>query len=255
LDAALAEYEVAKAAHQSALSRVDENIVKARDVAAAKAIVKQMDASWELAKLQLEYTQIRSPLDGIVSEKLMEEGELVKVGTPILSLVDPKQLYVKATIDEYDAQKVRVGQRALIKVDAFPGETFSGKVYQISPIVSGGKLETRTFSIKVSFEGNHPLKAGMSADAEVIVSKLEDVLFVPSLAVVEKEGRRIALVVERSRVRHQPIQIGDSNWTYVQIKGGLAPGSQVVLNPDMNKLKEGQRVRVEATLSQGGTFK
>jgi len=255
LDAALAEYEVAKAAHQSALSRVDENIVKARDVAAALAIVKQMEASWELAKLQLEYTQIRSPLDGIVSEKLMEEGELVKVGTSILSLVDPKQLYVKATIDEYDAQKVRIGQRALIRVDAFPGETFLGKVYQISPIVSGGKLETRTFTIKASFESNHPVKAGMSADVEIVVSKLEDVLFVPSLAVVEKEGRRIALMVERSRVRLQPIQIGDSNWTYVQIKEGLAPGSQVVLNPDLSKLKEGQRVRVEPSSSHGGTYK
>ncbi|MDH7499437.1 MAG: efflux RND transporter periplasmic adaptor subunit, partial [candidate division NC10 bacterium] len=255
-DAALAEYEVARAAHESARSRVDESIVKAREVAAARAIVKQMEASYELAKLQREYTEIRSPLDGIVSEKLMEEGELVKVGTPILSLVDPRQLYVKATVDEYDTQKVQIGQRALIKVDAFPGETFSGKVYQISPIVSGGKLETRTFTVKVSFDGNHPIKAGMSADVEVVVSKLEDVLFVPSLAVVEKEGRRIALVVEGSRVRPRPIQIGDSNWTYVQIKEGLSVGDRVVLNPDLGKLKEGQRVRVEASSpDQGSTFK
>ena len=255
LDAASAEYEVAKAAHQSALSRLDENIVKARDVAAAKATVKQMEASWDLARLQLEYTKIRSPWEGIVSEKLIEEGELVRVGTAIISLVDPKQLYVKATIDEYDAQRVRLGQRVLVRVDAFPGETFQGKVYQISPIVSGGKLETRTFTVKVSLEGNHPVKAGMSADVEIVVSKLEDVLFVPSLAVVEKEARRFAVVVEGTRIRLQPIQIGDSNWTYVQVKSGLTPGNQVVLNPDLNKLKDGQRVRIEPSPSRVGSFK
>jgi len=255
LDAASAEYAVAKAAHRAALSRLDENIVKARDVAAAKATVKQMEASWELARLQLDYTQIGSPLEGVVSEKLIEEGELVRVGTPIISLVDPKQLYVMATIDEYDAQKVRLGQRALVRVDAFPGETLQGKIYQISPIVSGGKLETRTFTVKVSIEGNHPVKVGMSADVEIVVSKLEDVLFVPSLAVVEKEARRFAFVVEKSRVQLQPIQTGDSNWTYVQVMGGLAPGSQVVLNPDLKRLKDGQRVKVEASLSQGGSFK
>jgi HlyD family secretion protein len=255
LDAASAEYEVAKAAHQSALSRVDENIVKARDVAAARAVVKQTQASCELAKVQLGYTTIHSPLDGIVSEKLIEEGELVRAGVPILSLVDPKQLYVKATIDEYDAQKVKLGQEALIRVDAFPGETLEGKVYQISPIVSGGKLETRTFSVKVSLDSNHPVKAGMSADVEIVVSKLDNVLFVPSLAVVEKEARRLVFVVEGSRARLQPIQTGDSNWTYVEVKGGLSPGARVVLNPDLNKLKDGGRVKVEGSSNQAGNLR
>jgi len=245
LDVARAECEVARAAHQSAVSRIDENIVKARDVAAARAVVKQMEASWELAKLQLGFTEIRSPLAGVVSERLIEKGELVRVGTPIVSLVDPKKLYVKATIDEFDAQKVRLGQEVLISVDAFPGETLQGKVYQISPVVSGGKLETRTFTVKVSIEGNRPVKAGMSADIEIVVSRLRDVLFLPSLAVVEKEARRFALVVEGSRVRLRPLEVGDSNWTYVQIKGGLSAGNQVVLNPDLSKLKDGQRVKVQ----------
>ena len=245
LDVARAECEVARAAHQSAVSRTDENIVKARDVAAARAVVKQMEASWELAKLQLGFTEIRSPLAGVVSERLIEKGELVRVGTPIVSLVDPQKLYVKATIDEFDAQKVRLGQEVLISVDAFPGETLQGKVYQISPVVSGGKLETRTFTVKVSIEGNRPVKAGMSADIEIVVSRLRDVLFLPSLAVVEKEARRFALVVEGSRVRLRPLEVGDSNWTYVQIKGGLSAGNQVVLNPDLSKLKDGQRVKVQ----------
>jgi len=245
LDAARATYQVAKASHQAALARRDERMVKDREVAALRAAVQQMEASCRLARVQLGHTEIRSPAEGIVSEKLIEEGELVRVGVPVLRLVDPRRLYVKATIDEFDAQKVRLGQRAVIRVDAYPGETLEGEVYHISPVVSGGKLETRTFSVKVSLNSERALKAGMSADVEIVISRLEDAVFVPSLAVVEREAHRLVLLVEGSRVRLRPILAGDSNWTYVQVKQGLNPGDWVVLNPDLSKLREGTRVKPE----------
>lgn len=246
LDAKREEYPSTEAPDRSPLPQVDEIVAKTHEVEAAKAAAKQMEALRDLARLRLDYTDIRSPWDGIVSERLAEEGELTGAGRPILRLVDPKRLYVRVTLDEYDTQRIRKGQSALITIDAFPEETVQGKVYRISPVVSGGKMEARTFTVKVSLERNPPLKVGMSADVEIVVSELRGVLFVPSLAVVEKEARHFVLLVEASRVRWRPIQIGESNRDHIQVKSGLAPGTQVVLNPDLRKLKDGQRVRIEA---------
>jgi HlyD family secretion protein len=246
LDAKREEYPSTKAP-KSPLPQLDGMIAKTHEVEAAKAAMQQMEALRDLARLRLDCTDIRSPWDGIVSERLAEEGEVLVAGRPILRLVDPKRLYVRVTLDEYDTQRIRKGQSALITIDAFPEETVQGKVYRISPVVSGGKMEARTFTVKVSLERNPPLKVGMSADVEIVVSELRGVLFVPSLAVVEKEARHFALVVEASRVRWRPIQIGESNRDHIQVKSGLAPGTQVVLNPDLRKLKDGQRVRIEAS--------
>jgi RND family efflux transporter MFP subunit len=213
---------------------------------ASKAAVKQMEALRDLASLRLAHSDIRSPWDGIVSERLVEVGEFIGVGMPILKLVDPKRLYVKVTVDEYDARRIRKGQRTWITIDAFPEETIRGKVCRISPVVSGGK-EARTLTVEVSLDRHPPLKVGMSADVEIVVSELKDVLFIPSLAVVEKEAQHFAVAVEGMRVRMRPIQIGDTNRDYVQVKSGLTAGTQVVLNPDLRKLKEGQRVRIEGS--------
>ena len=105
--------------------------------------------------------------------------------------MNPDKIYVLATIDEVDVGRLKIGQPVAITVDAFPGEKFEGTISRISPIVSGGKLETRTADVWVYFSKKDArIKPGMSADIEILIATLQNVLSVPSQAVVEREGKK-----------------------------------------------------------------
>jgi RND family efflux transporter MFP subunit len=168
--------------------------------------------------------------------------------------VNPDRIYVLATIDEVDVGRLRLGQPVTLTVDAFPGEKFQGTVRRISPIVSGGKLETRTADVWIYFNKKDPrMKPGMSADVEVLITTLANVLSVPSQAIVEREGKKQVFVAEGKTVhpgalayaRLRQVEIGETNWSFTQITKGLSSGEYIIATPEAEGLKNGVKVRVE----------
>src|SRR5574337_644856 len=136
----------------------------------------------------------------------------------------------------------------MITVDAFQGEKFAGRVGRISPIVSGGKLETRTADVWIYFNKKDPrMKPGMSADIEILITTLQNVLSLPSQAVIEREGKKQVYVAEggliksgaRAVVRLRPVEIGETNWSFTQITKGLSPDEFVITTPETEGLKDG----------------
>jgi len=214
----------------------------------------QYDAAKEDVKVKKDYSVISAPFEGVVSRKFTEVGELLIPGKQIVTIVDPRHIYVLATIDEVDVGRLHLGQPVAITIDAFPGEKFQGTVKRISPIVSGGKLETRTADVWIYFkEKQTRIKPGMSADIEILVATLQNVLSVPSQAVIEREGKKQVYKVEASVlkpgnsavVRLRPIEIGETNWSFTQIIGGLNAGDYVVTTPEVAELKDGVKVNIE----------
>ncbi len=252
LDQIQAEFEVAVAAHEAALADRDQVAVKEHQVAAARAAVAQREAQIRLVEVQRTRMSIRSPIAGLVTRRLANEGEVVglgggstiTLGGPLFTLVDVDRQYVRATIDEFDARQIRLGQEARVSLEALPGRTLRGRVYKISPAVSGERQEARTFSIRVALEeGKDFVKPGMSADVEVIVARHGDTLFVPSQALLEREGKRWVYRVADGRARLVPVRVGENNWQSTEILEGLHEGDQVIGNPDMPGLADGAKVR------------
>jgi HlyD family secretion protein len=253
LDQAQAEFEVAAAAHEAALADRDQVAVKEHQVAAARAVVAQREAQVRLAEVQRWRMSIRSPIAGLVTRRLANAGEVVglgggstiTLGGPLFTLVDLDRLYVRAAIDEYDARQIRLDQEARVSLEALPGRTLRGRVYKISPAVSGERQEARTFSIRVALEeGRGFVKPGMSADVEVIVARRQNALFVPSQALLEREGKRWVYRIADGQARLVPVKVGENNWQSTEILEGLGEGDQVVVNPDVPGLSGGARVRV-----------
>jgi RND family efflux transporter MFP subunit len=214
----------------------------------------QYEASREDVKVKKDYSVIRTPYGGVVSKKYTEVGELLLPGKQIVTVVDPDRIYVLATIDEVDVGRLRLGQPVAISIDAFPGEKFNGSIRRISPIVSGGKLETRTADVWIYFTAKDDrIKPGMSADIEVLITTLTGVLSAPSQAIVEREGKKQVYVAEgtdltpgaTTRVRLRPVEIGESNWVSTEIRNGLKAGEFVVTIPEAEGLKDGVRIIVE----------
>jgi HlyD family secretion protein len=238
-------YDLAKSRHEMALAAVARNAAKRQEIAAAEATVAQMEAALAMARLRLDQTVLRTPFAGLVAQVYGHAGEFVGPGKPILHLVDPTGLYVKAVVDEADALKVRVGQRARVIMDAFRGHTFGGRVREISPVISAARQESRTSEVKIALdEGALPIKPGLSADIEIIVQEVPDVLMLPTHVILEREGGRYIYVVTDGRVQERPIRVGASNWDFTEVSAGVREGERVILPVDGAKLEDGRPVQV-----------
>jgi len=214
----------------------------------------QYESSVEDVKVKHDYSVIRAPFNGVISKKYSEVGELVLPGKQIVTLVDPDKIYVLATIDEVDVGRLRLGQPVMTTVDAFPGEKFPGTIRQISPIISGGKLETRTADVWIYFNEKYPkIKPGMSADVEILVTTLQNVLSVPSQAVIERDGKKQIYIVSGNALKPglkavaklKPVELGETNWSFTQITKGLSPGEFVITTPEATGLTDGAKVILE----------
>jgi membrane fusion protein (multidrug efflux system) len=107
--------------------------IKQAQVEVARAMLQQQQADLAYAKLQLDYTTLRAPMAGVIAKQSVEVGQVVQAGRPLLAVVPLHHVWVEANFKETQLQHMRPGQKAMLKVDAYPGEVFQGTVESISP--------------------------------------------------------------------------------------------------------------------------
>jgi membrane fusion protein (multidrug efflux system) len=180
----VAEARAALARSESGRHTVE---IKGAEVSRAEARLKEAQADLAHADLQLQYTEVRSPLDGIVSKRTVERGQVVQMGQPLLAIVPLHDVWVVANFKETQLGRVRPGQKAEITVDSYPGQTFKGTVHSISA-GTGARFSllppenatgnwvkvVQRIPVKILLEdgasGNpQPLRAGMSVFATIRV--------------------------------------------------------------------------------------
>jgi HlyD family secretion protein len=214
---------------------------------AAESTAKVTAAQVDVARANLERTRLYAPFAGVVAEINGEVGEFVTpspigIATPpTVDLIDTTCLYVKAPIDEVDAGGVRPGMPARIALDAFPARSFAGRVRRVANYVLEVEKQARTVDVEVEFDraaSPPPLLAGYSADVEVILATRDDVVRVPTEAVLE--GPKV-LVYADGVLEARPIRSGVSNWQHTEVTEGLEPNEQVVLSVDREGVREGTR--------------
>lgn len=238
------EYEVARANLDATLASRETLKAKVSEIKAQEEVVREAASSFSLAKLKYDYSFIKSPITGVIISRPVRIGEGVNNGSLIATVVSTESMYIEAFIDEADVARVRVGENVNITMDSYPGKVFRGEVYRISPVVLGGKQETRTFEVRVRLKDRDILiKPGMSADIEIIVENIPNVLAVPAQAVVERNGKKYVYVIRESRAILIPIEVGRFNWTYYEVLSGINEGEKVILNPEAEGLKEGVRIK------------
>lgn len=238
------EYEVARANLDSTMASRNNLRAREKEIRAQEEVVREALNSFNLAKLNYEYSFISSPISGVITSRPVRIGEGVNKGTVIATVVSMESLYIEAFIDEADVAKVRTGQVVNITMDSYPDRIFKGEIFKISPVVLGGKQETRTFEIRARFKDRGiQIKPGMSADIEIIVEGLPDVIAIPSQAIIEKEGKRYVYTVRDSRARLIPVEIGRFNWTFSEVLSGIKEGDIVITNPEAEGLRDGARIK------------
>ena len=221
---------------------------------ATRAEVKQSQRSIELARANLKRTVLRAPFDGVVAKITGEVGEFAMPSPPgiptppAIDLIDDSCLYVTAPIDEVDAARVRVGQSGHITLDAFAGRRFPGRIRRIAPYVLEVEKQARTVDVEVEFTNPQDVKAllvGYSADVEIVLEERENVLRVPTQALLE--GNRVLVYdANPGRLQERRIETGISSWEYTEVRSGLQAGERVVTSPERSGVAPGVRAVPEA---------
>ncbi len=217
---------------------------------AAKTDIKQALARVNITQVEQGRTVLTAPFDGVVADIVGELGEYTTpsppgVATPpAIDLIDPSCLYVEAPMDEIDAPKIKVGQPARITLDALPNQIFSGVVKRVAPYVVAVEKQARTVDIEVSFEheqDTQTLLVGYSADVEVILERRDNVLNVPTAALID--GNKVLVYQPKThKLEERILTLGVTNWERSEVIDGLKEGDQVVTSLERDGVKAGATV-------------
>jgi HlyD family secretion protein len=190
---------------------------------------------------------ITAPFSGVITKKSSEIGESKLPGAALVVLADPSSTYVEAQIDEADAAKVRVGQTARLSPEAYRGEEFAGRVSEVRPTVEASKEVSRANTIAIAPTSvPQPLRLGMSVDVEVLTGGKDNVLIVPSAALMERDGRKFVYIASGGRVVRREVTAGVSNWDRTEILAGVSAGEDVVTSLEIKDLAPGSRVGIRS---------
>jgi RND family efflux transporter MFP subunit len=241
-------FDDTEARHQAALAQVD----------LAKAQFEQASSRLDELRINLGNTVIASPVDGFVGKRYLDPGAFVGPNTPVASLVDIRSVRMVANLVEKDVKRVAVGTQAAVEVDAFPGETFAGRVSRLAPVFDPA-TRTAEMEIEVANPGFR-LKPGMYARVQLKVASRNEALTVPSNALVMVGGKQgVFTAAENAPARGDarpaaqpgpgatlvakfiPVETGIREAQQVEILGGLADGTQVVTT-GAGALKDGDRI-------------
>lgn len=247
------EGAIPEAALEELQSRRD---AAAASVDAARARAAQASAQIDASGALLEKSVLVAPFDGIVAALAVKEGEWTSPQPPgvlipaAIDLFDPDSIYISVPLDEVDLGKIRVGMAVRVSVDAVAETNLAGRIARIAPYVEDRLEQNRTFEVEVELEDQaaaRALRPGSTADIEVILEARENVLRIPTSALME--GDRV-LVVRDGRLVAVTVPVGLRNWEVVEVTGGLREGDEVVTSLDRAEVKEGVAVTtggVEAT--------
>ena len=231
LDAARASYTVALARHETALEEARTRL----------AALTQRRAEHEIARKQLTDASVRAPFDGAVQARLANVGEYLAAGVPILTLVKANPLRLRLEVSERDAARLRAGQLVRLRVEGDP-QVYSGQIARLSPALTE---QNRMLRVEADVPNPGSLRPGLFASAQIIVDEHEDVLTVPTNAVVTFAGIEKVVLVRDEKALEKDVRTGRRRADRVEIISGLDAGEGVVL--EATGLRTGQRVTVVGT--------
>jgi RND family efflux transporter MFP subunit len=179
---------------------------------------------------------ITAPIGGVVLRRDGEVGEIAEAGQILFRIGVTKPLRVVAEVNEEDIPRVAVGQRVLLRTDAFLGQHLEGRLSEVTPM---GDSIAKTYRIKIALPEDTPLKPGMSVEANIVTGEKPDALLIPADAV---QGSTV-FVIDGGRVRQRTVEVGIRGTHAVEVLSDLAE-SELVASPVTAGLADSQRVRI-----------
>lgn len=262
LDASLEEAQLRAAQAQSELARLEldrvrrlfnEKTVSRAELDTAEAAMKQTQANADAIRATIEKKHIRAPFAGQLGLRLVNLGQYLDVGKPIVSLQSLAPVYAGFTLPQQELAQLGTGMGVRLRVDTYPGRVFEGKLTAINPDLD---QSTRSVGLQATFENRDQLlRPGMFARVEVLLAEERDVLVVPATAILSAPfGDSVYLIEPKPPgtngtsgglvVRQQFVRTGQRRGDFVCVDTGLKAGQKIV-SAGLFKLRNGVAVTEE----------
>jgi RND family efflux transporter MFP subunit len=258
----LAELSLTEIASQVSAARegrdkAQRDLTRARalyaDSVATLAQVEDASTQLEVAEAQLraaefnrQYAVIRAPAAGVIQRRQVEAGQLVAPGVPVFVLrTDRRGLVLRAAAADRDAVRLAVGDRATVRFDAWPGDSFGARVENVGVAASP---QTGTYEVELSVDpASRPLTAGLIGRASVTVRSREAMAFVPATALIEVDGEWASIFVvapDGATVRRLRVRVAFLDGGMAALAGGERDTAMRVVTAGASRLRDGDRVTV-----------
>lgn len=204
----------------------EKGLISSGDFDKIRYDMEALEASYNLARLELDYTQIRAPIDGVVSNRFIRRGNTIEVNAPVFRVTSFDPLVAYLHVPEREYRNIRKDQIVGIDIDALQGQRIIASVTRVSPIVDP---ETGTFKITIEIsDDQRRIKPGMFGRISIVYDQHSDVLQIPRSAIIEDSGEMSVFVVADDKATRQAVTTGYSNSGMIEITSGLTDDDRVV---------------------------
>lgn len=226
-----------KEVYEAALSMARQNFAA---VATARANVANAESQLGLARRNLSYAIVFSPIDGYVAERNADLGEYVSTTSKVATIVRINPLRIRIDIPEQAIPEVKIGQSVSVTTSAWPDKNFSGRIARISPNVSPN---SRTLTVEAEVENSSGvLKPGQFASVRILQERAEPAVLVPGRAVRTESGVSRVFVIKDGHAQQRLVQLGQAESDLIEIKSGVAADEQVATS-NLDQLSDGIPVK------------
>jgi membrane fusion protein (multidrug efflux system) len=234
IDPSRAQLEVQRS--QATVNKLSNNFRRAQQLLAQNLIsaeahdqirfdLESAKASLNLAKLELSYTNVTAPISGVVAQRMVKQGNLVGLNSPVYRVVNTQYLEAVMNVPEREMARIKTGMPVAMMVDAIPGQPFSGRVDRVSPVMDSG---SGTFRVTLAFDSQQVLRAGMFGRFEIMYDRRENVLTIPRTALLDDESEPAVFVVRAEKSIRVPVKLGFTNGEIAEVVSGLKAGDKVI---------------------------
>jgi membrane fusion protein (multidrug efflux system) len=236
---ARANLEQARGEYQRYTDLAARGLVSEAMFEGLKYDLEALDATYNLARLNFEYSKIRAPIDGVVSSRYIKLGQSIDAADEVFRITDTSELLAYLQIPQGELGKFSAGQAATLIVDAMPNTTYSATIARISPTID---VRNGTFRATALIDNRGgELAPGMFARFSIAYDQHADALVIPRAAIVEEDDETSVYVVANGAVARRVIEVGIESGNLVEVVGGLGIDEEVVVNGQAS-LRDGSKV-------------
>jgi len=219
----------------------DKGLISTGDFDRIKYEMEALEASFNLARLELDYTQIRAPISGVVSQRYIRIGNTISAGEPVFTVTSLDPLVTYLHIPEREYRNIAKDQLVGIDIDALQNQRIVAAVTRVSPIVDP---QTGTFKITIEIsDEDRRIKPGMFGRVSIVYDQHTNVLQLPRSAIIEESGEKSVFVVEDGKAIRRVVQTGYSDSGMIEVSDGLVDDDRVVIVGQVG-LKDGADVTI-----------
>lgn len=252
LDDARAKLALARKTHDNNLTLLKQKYISQtaydtgqNSVEIAEAAVRSAEAQLDITRRALSDASVRAPMDGVISKRLLLQGEKASPDTPLFSIVDLSQMVLEAPVPASDIPRVHEGQHVSFNVDGFGTREFTGRVVRINP---ASEIGSRAMTVYISVANKDgALRSGMFAKGSLTLDQSNSVVVLPKSAIRNEAGKSVVYKVDAGKIVAQTVELGLSNDTdaTVAVTKGVEDGNQIVI-VKLDAIKPGVQVKLPA---------